>query len=297
MLLFRSVVVKAWSDRVLGLAAEAGFWALVSLAPLMLGVLGTVGYVAGLYDPAAIEAVQTSILRGSARLLTPSAVSNIVRPTVAQVLHGGRADVVSVGFLISLWTGSTAMATYVNTITIAYDLRDRRSAVRSRLLAFGLYLAAVLVGVVLLPALVLGPSALSRITPVAVRAHVVTVMHAAYWPFVVLVSVALIATLYHLSVPVRTPWHRDIPGAMLAMGLWLAGSVGLRWYFELALRHNSKYAAVAAPMAVLLWLYVTALAVLLGAELNAQIDRLWPVQATDSARAQSAQRSVHRPAA
>jgi membrane protein len=123
------------------------------------------------------------------------------------------------------------------------------------------------------------------------------VMHAAYWPFVVLVSVALIATLYHLSVPVRTPWHRDIPGAMLAMGLWLAGSVGLRWYFELALRHNSTYAAVAAPMAVLLWLYVTALAVLLGAELNAQIDRLWPVQATDSARAQSAQRSVHRPAA
>jgi membrane protein len=296
-LLVRGTIVKAWGDRVLGLAAEAGFWALVSLPPLLLAVLGTVGYAAGLANPGNIEALQTSILRAASRVLTPSAVQGIVEPTVRQVLHGGRADIVSVGFLISLWSGSTAMATYVNTITIAYDLRDHRSAVRSRLLAFGLFLVAVVVGVVLVPALVLGPRVIIRIAPLALRAEVVTVLHAAYWPFVVGVSVALIASLYHLSVPVRTPWHRDLPGAVLAMGLWLAGSVGLRFYFAVALRHNSTYAAVAAPMAVLLWLYITALAVLFGAELNAQIDKLWPVRSTDQARAESAAHHRERPAA
>lgn len=290
--LVRGTVGKAWNDRVLGLAAEAGFWALVSMPPLLLAVVGTVGYVASLYDPSTIDAFQRSILHGASRVLTPSAVDSLVRPTVDTVLHGGRADIVSVGFLLSLWTGSTAMATYVNTITIAYDLRHKRSAVRSRLLAFALYLGAVLVGIVLLPALVLGPATLAGLAPARLHDEVLSVVHGTYWPVIVVVSVALIATLYHLSVPVRTPWHRDLPGAVLAMGLWVAGSLALRVYFEVALRRNSAYAAVAAPMAVLLWLYVTALAVLFGAELNAQIDKLWPVRATDAARHESHDRDL-----
>ena len=73
-----------------------------------------------------------------------------------QVLHSSRLDIISIGFLIALWAGSSATATFVNTITIAYGLRDLRGAVRSRLLALWLFLSGV-VGFVALPLLVLGP--------------------------------------------------------------------------------------------------------------------------------------------
>ena len=67
---------------------------------------------------------------------------------VHQVLHGGRADIVSLGFVLAVWAGSSAMATFVNTITIAYGMRDLRGAVRSRLLALWLFLGSVMIGVV-----------------------------------------------------------------------------------------------------------------------------------------------------
>ena len=81
------------------------------------------------------------------------------------MLHGGRADVISIGFVLALWAGSSATATFVNTITIAYGMRDLRGAVRSRLLALWLFLGSVLVGVVVLPMLVLGPDLLRRAFP------------------------------------------------------------------------------------------------------------------------------------
>ena len=81
-----------------------------------------------------------------------------VKPTIDDILRKGRPDVISIGFITSLWSGSSAMATYVNTITIAYGERHERGAVKSRLLALRLYILQVLSGVILLPALVLGPT-------------------------------------------------------------------------------------------------------------------------------------------
>src|SRR5581483_647476 len=140
-----------------------------------------------------------------------------------RILHGGRADVVSIGFLLSLWTGSSSMATFVNTITIAYDLRDMRSAVRSRLLALRIYLASVLLGILMLPLLVLGPHAFTSLFPKNAQHVVSDIVSVAYWPVVGLGSVLMLATLYHVSVPVRTPWRQALPGAVLAMAVWLSG--------------------------------------------------------------------------
>src|SRR5438067_6909087 len=226
--LTRSTLARAWRDRVLGLAAEAGFWQLLSLPSMLLAVLGVIGYFSGALGPDTLHDLEESILRGAKHVIVPSAVESTVRPALDRILAGGRADVVSIGFIVSFWTGSSAMATYVNTITIAYGLRHHRDAVRSRIVALQLYLAFVAVGVVLLPLLVLGPTIITRLTPHHWHhvVHIVTLI--GYWPVVALISLALLTSLYHLAIPVRTPWRRAVPGAIVGLCLWLGGSGLLR---------------------------------------------------------------------
>jgi membrane protein len=282
--LVRSTLARAWNDRILGLAAEAGFWQLLSLPSFLLGVLGVIGYFSGHLGPEDIRSLEDAIVRGLKHVIVPSSVDSTIRPALDRILHNGRADVVSIGFVLSLWTGSSAMATFVNTITIAYGLRHKRGAVASRLLALRLYIGFVFVGIVLLPMLVLGPSLITKLAPKNWRhvMHLVTLI--GYWPVVVLISLALLTTLYHLAVPVRTPWRRALPGAMLGITLWVGGSLLLRLWLEWAFRSTATYGPLSAPVAVLFFLYLTALAILLGAELNAEIDRLWPLHVTAQAR-------------
>ncbi|WP_462202924.1 YihY/virulence factor BrkB family protein [Frankia sp. CcWB3] len=274
--LARRTITNAWRHRVLGLAAEAGFWQLLSLPPLLLSLLGTLGYVGDAIGADALDRARQSILRGAGDLLTESVVDDAVRPTIDQILSRGRPDVISIGFVLSLWTGSTAMATFVNTITIAYGQRDLRSAVRSRLLALWLFLAQVASGVILLPALVLGPELISRIFDAGRHPLVSTLIPLLYWPVVGLVALAMLTSLYHLSLPVRQPWWRALPGAILALVCWLVGSGVLRYYLEIAFSNELVYGSLGSPVAVLLFFYITALAVLLGAELNAALDEQPP---------------------
>jgi membrane protein len=284
LFLGRATVSKAWTDRVLGLAAEAGFWQLISLPSLLLAVLGIIGYFNGTLGPDTLHDVENAIIRGAKHVIVPSAVGSTVRPALDRILNGGRADVVSISFIVSMWTGSSAMATYVNTITIAYGLRSHRNAVRSRLLALRLYIAFVVVGIVLLPLLVLGPGLIEKAFPARWHDVVHTITSIGYWPVVAVISLALLTSLYHLAVPVRTPWRRAVPGAVLALVIWLVGSVLLRDWLTWTFRRTATYGPLSAPVAVLVFLYLTALAVLIGAELNASIDHVWPVAETEKAR-------------
>jgi membrane protein len=271
-----SAVKRAWHDRVLGLAAEAGFWQLLSLPSLILAVLGTIGYFSGVLGKANVNDLQRTIDNGLGHVIVQSAVQSTVAPALHRILADGRADVVSISFVVSLWTGSSAMATYVNTITIAYGMRGRRSAVRSRLLALRLYLGFVLATIVLLPLLVLGPGQLVDLFPQHDHGLIHGIVTVAFWPVVVGVTLTLLATLYHRAVPVRAPWRRALPGAVIAMAIWLVGSIVLREWLTWAFRRTATYGPLSAPVAVLLFLYLTALAILFGAELNNEIERMYP---------------------
>ena len=98
------------------------------------------------------------MLRLSARALTPDAVDNVIAPTLDDVLSGGRFEVISIGFVMALWSGSRALNVLVDTITIMYGLAGRRGIVRTRALSFSLYLVFLLAGVVLLPLVLAGPA-------------------------------------------------------------------------------------------------------------------------------------------
>jgi membrane protein len=269
-------VVRAWNDRVLGLSAEAAFWQLLSLPSLLLAALAALGYFSALAGKSTVDEVQQNLLNGFSRAFSAEVVDQLVAPVVQQVLRAGRADVVSVSFLLALWAGSSATATFVNTITIAYGMRDLRGAVRSRLLALAIYLGSIVVGVLVLPALVLGPTVLPELFPREARHTADQVISAAYWPTVVLLLLLGLTSLYHLAPPRRLPWRRGVPGAILALVIFLAGSTGLREYITFIVAHNHAYGALAAPIAALLFFYLLALGVLLGAELNAEIEQRSP---------------------
>ncbi|HJQ01569.1 MAG TPA: YhjD/YihY/BrkB family envelope integrity protein [Jatrophihabitans sp.] len=269
-------VARAWNDRVLGLSAEAAFWQLLSMPSLLLAVLAALGYFSALAGSDTVDQVQQNLLKTFSRAFSPEVVDQLIAPIVQQVLREGRAGVVSVSFVLALWAGSSATATFVNTITIAYGMRDLRGAVRSRLLALWIYLGSVVGGVILLPALVLGPTVLPKLFPTGARRTADQVISAAYWPTVIVLLLLGLTSLYHLAPPRRLPWRRGLPGAVLALVIFLAGSTGLREYITFIVAHNHAYSALAAPIAALLFFYLLALGVLLGAELNAEIEQRSP---------------------
>lgn len=271
--------VELFRYRVTGLAAEAAFFALLSLPPLVVGLIGTLGYFRSLVGTGTIEQIRAFLLDNAATILTESTVTTIVAPLVDDVLSGGRPDVISVSFLISLWSGSRALNVYVDTITIAYGLAGYRHIVLTRALSFLLYLVGLAIGVFVLPLIVAGPTLVREAVPGT--GNLVDVL---YWPVVVALSMAFLATLYHVAVPIRSSWWRAVPGAAFAVVVWILGSFVLRLYLQSSFAGLALYRSLAAPIVVLGWLFITALAVLVGAALNAEIDKIWPSAATLEAR-------------
>ncbi|CCB77424.1 conserved membrane protein of unknown function [Streptantibioticus cattleyicolor NRRL 8057 = DSM 46488] len=282
-LLTKDTVNSCMEYRVTGLAAEAAFFVLLSLPPLLLGLVGALGYLEAVIGAGTIDHIRRNILTASATVLSVKGVNQLVRPLVDYVFRVGRPDVISAGFLIALWSGSRALNVFVDTITIMYGLEGRRGIVRTRLLSFVLYIVALLVGAVVLPLLVAGPEAVIGLVP-----HSAGVVDALYWPVVLVLSIAFLTTLYHVSVPVRSPWVEDVPGALVALFMWVLGSFLLRIYLTHTMEGPTIYGSLAAPVAVLLWIGVSAFAVLVGAAVNAAADRVWPSLATAAARAERA---------
>ncbi|MGZ4437204.1 MAG: YihY/virulence factor BrkB family protein [Nocardioides sp.] len=275
-----TTVGTCFRNRVTGLAAEAAFFALLSLPPLVFALAGSIGYVFASFSQAEVAHVRDSILELASRALTTQTVDLVLRPTLDDVFDGGRFDVVSIGFVLALWSGSRALNVFVDTITIMYGLGGRRGVVRTRVLSFSLYVMGMLTGVVTIPLVVAGPAVVDRVLP-----QRLDFLNTLYWPVVVLLCVCFLATLYHVSVPVRTSWRYNLPGAALTMTLWVLGSFLLRWLLTNTARGSTSiYGPLAAPIVVLLWLYLLSIAVLVGAAVNAALDRVWPESETARAR-------------
>lgn len=265
--------------RILGLAGEAAFFTLISLPPVLLGLVGTLGYLAEVIGPDTISAVRATLAQGAATVLSPQAINDLLNPVLDEVLSTGRAGIISLGFVAALWSGSTALNVYIDTISVVYGLSGQRTVIRQRLMSVLLYTVGLLAGIVLLPLLAIGPSVIADIVPQASVA-----VHLLYWPVIVLGSIACLTALYSLSVPLPVPWREHFPGAAIALLVWLTGSLLLRVYLDVTIQSSPVYGTLAAPMGVLWWLYVTAFAVLLGATINSQLDGIHPRRATAVAR-------------
>ena len=288
-LVWRLVVTTVGSClkyRVTGLAAEAAFFAILSVPPLIFAMAGAIGYVSDRFDPARVEEVRQAVIDLSSRALTENAVNQIITKTIDDVLEGGRFDIVSLGFILALWSGSRALNVFVDTITIMHGLGGHRGIVKTRALSFGLYILAMVTGVVSIPLVVAGPSLVEDWLP-----ERLDFLMTFYWPIVVVICICFLATLYHVSVPVKTNWSFNLPGATFSLFCWIVGSYVLRWFLTVTSTDSrSIYGPLAAPIAVLLWLYLVSIAVLIGAAVNAAFDTVFPQQRTMLARLELVQR-------
>ena len=268
--------------RVTGLASEAGFFALLSLPPLVLGLFGGVGYVGQWLGQETVDEITGGIQTWAERFLTDTLITDALLPTVDQVLGTGRFDLISVGFLLSVWSGSRALNVFVDTISIMYGQSGVRGIVRTRALSLTLYLVSLVVGIIVIPLVLIGPTWLGALLPES--AEFLTWL---YWPVVTFMAVASLTTLYHVSTPRRTPWLRDMPGAVLTLLIWTVASFVLRGTIAASLGGTSIYGPLSTPIVLLIWLYFLAIAILIGAALNAAIRILWHVEERPSARARA----------
>ena len=267
--------------RVTGLASEAGFFMLLSLPPLVLGLIGGVGYVGNWLGQDIVDKMIDGIQTFSERFLVADVVTGTILPTADDVLKNGRGDLISLGFLLSIWSGSRALNVFVDTISIMYGQSGVRGIVRTRALSLTLYFLSLIVGIVVVPLVVIGPSWLGDLLPQEV--HFLTYL---YWPVVSVLAVASIATLFHISTPRRSPWVRDVPGAVLTLVIWVLASFVLRGTITASVKGGTSiYGPLSTPIVLLIFLYALAIAVLIGAALNAAIRAMWPVEERLSLRA------------
>ncbi|WP_116041113.1 YihY/virulence factor BrkB family protein [Amycolatopsis palatopharyngis] len=278
--LLRRTLSKAWEGNIFSEAAEAAFWQTLSLPPLLLGLLGSLGFIGDWFGPKVVTAVHDQIIAFTEKIFSGSVVNQIIEPTVDDILTIGKGEIVSVGFLISLWAGSSAMSSFVDAITVAHGQYGVRNEVWQRIFALLLYMAGLVLVVIGLPVIALGPELLSEFFPPDWGPTIAFWIGVLYYPTLGVLLVLALATLYKLALPRKLPWHRGLPGAILAMAIFLLSSVGLRFYISWITTTGYTYGALATPIAFLLFTFFIGLAIVGGAYFNSAIQELWPAKMT-----------------
>ncbi|MGH3889110.1 MAG: YihY/virulence factor BrkB family protein [Pseudonocardiaceae bacterium] len=295
--LIARTAVKAWDDSFVAMSAQAAFWMTLSLPPLLLGLLGSLGFVTSWFGPATVEAAQREIVRLASTVFSTDVVDQIIRPTVSDILTQGRSTIVSVGFVLALWAGSSALASLVDSITAAYRQYTVRNPVWQRIFALLLYVVALIGSVLVLPLTALGPDVIPELFPRSVRPTLAQLVGIFYYPGLGVLLMLGLATLYKVALPRKLPWHRGLPGALLAMAVFLVTSAGLRLYIASVSVTGYTYGALATPIAYLLFSFFIAMAIVLGAEFNSAIEELWPAHPTRRDRRRTRRREMARLAA
>ncbi|MGN5239917.1 YihY/virulence factor BrkB family protein [Rhodococcus sp. SJ-3] len=278
--MFGHTAQSAWNHSIFSKAATAAFWQTLSLPPLLLGLLGSLGYVGGWFGPDIPNIIVSKIVTFTRTAFSDSVVDEIIAPTVYDVLNRGRADVMSLGFLLSLWAGSSAISTFVDSIVEAHGQQDHRHPVWQRVFGLLLYVMFLILAVITLPLVALGPTMIGRLLPQSWYSVGSQLVDTFYYPAVGLLLLIALTTLYKVALPKTLPWHRLLGGAVLAGAFFILASAGLRRYLTWIAEHGYTYGALAAPIAFLLFTFFLGFAVVIGAEFNATIQEMWPARAT-----------------
>ncbi|MCV7090340.1 YihY/virulence factor BrkB family protein [Mycobacterium interjectum] len=271
---------KSWDDSIFSESAQAGFWSALSLPPLLLGLLGVLAYVAPVFGPDMLPSIEHQVISTAHSVFSPSVVNEIIEPTIRDIASHARGEVVSLGFLISLWAGSSAISALVDSVVEAHDQTPLRHPVRQRLFALFLYVVGLVVVVVTAPLVVVGPRKISEHIPVGLA----NVLRYGYYPLLILGLMIGVMILYRVSLPVPLPSHRLIFGAILATAVFVIATLGLRFYLTWITSTGYTYGALSTPIAFLLFAFFGGFAIMIGAELNAAIQEEFPAPKTHAHR-------------
>lgn len=266
--LIKRTINEFTADDVLGLAAQMAYYFLFALAPAIVCVIAITSYL-----PFSSIHELISGMSGFA----PPAVVQILRDQMANIAQGEHTGALTFGFLVALWSSSAAMVSIISALNRAYDIEEGRAWWQVRLTAILLTVGVAIFIVLAFAFIVIGPTFIDRIASMVGLGPVfAAVWNIARWP-VALVLVAFgIGLVYYFAPDAEQDWEWITPGAVVATVLWLAASLGFKFYVSNFANYNESYGSLGGVIILMLWFYISALAIMLGAEMNAEIEHASP---------------------
>lgn len=269
----RATITQAAQDRISLSAAGLAFHWFLAIFPTTIAVLGVI-HIVGL-SPGDLRAIVHAL-----GVLLPRQVSNLLTQALRSPQKASTGVLeLAVGLLVALWSAAGAMSALQIGLDVAYEVEGDRGFVGRRLMALPLLGATVVFGVGASVLLVLGDplrSLLPHSLPLAQPAFDAA-WTALRWAAAIVLVLLLFSTFYVLGPNhARRTWEWVSPGSCLATAVWLAASAGFSYYLDAFGRESRTYGGFAGVAVMLLWLYLTGVAILLGAELNCELARPAP---------------------
>jgi membrane protein len=265
----KAAVVEFQRDDALGLAAQLAFYLILALFPFLLVLVSLMGTFSS-------PELAGEVL-GYFREVTPNQVYGIVESYLSDIIAGNRPapGLFSVGLVLTLWSASGAFAALIAALDKAYDVEETRPFWKVRgialLMTLGLSVM-IIIGVLLLVA---GPPIGRGIADLFGLGEVFTLIwNVVQWPVALSLMVFTVALLYYFAPDAEQPFRWITPGGLIGVLLWVLASVIFRFYVSNFGSYDATYGSIGAVIVLLLYLYISSLTILFGAELNATLVRL-----------------------
>ena len=256
-------------DSILGWSAQLSFYFLLSIFPTLFFLLVLSGYFLG-------QGTQTrERLIGYLGALAPESSARLVNTVMRQITHGASGSKLVWTLLVAIWAGSSGMTAITSALNVAYDVEETRPWWKARLVAIGLMLALVLLMSSALAFLLYGGKLGGFVASYFGLGSAFSVGWTILrWPLV-LAFILLAFNLLYLYAPnlKHRGWHWLMPGTVVGVGLWLLVSFGFDFYLSYFNTYDLTYGSLGKVVVLLLWLYLTGIAILVGGEVNSEIER------------------------
>ena len=264
--LARLVLGEIWKDEIFDRAAALSYYFVFALFPTLLFLTTLFGMGPG-------RAVMDRLLLVIQDVLPPDAAS-LVRWTLAEIQRGAHGGLLSVGAAAALWGASRGMVSISNTLNVVYGVTSRRPWWRQQLAAVALTVIFSVLSLAAMISFVFGERIGRGVAAWAGYGSAFTsVWNLLQWPVGLLFVLTGIDLVYHLAPAVRQRWYWLTPGSVFAGVAWSAASLGLRVYVSRFANYNATYGSIGGGILLLLWLYLSGLALLIGGEINSVIAR------------------------
>jgi membrane protein len=255
-------------DDVLGLAAQLAYYFLLALVPAIACVLAFTSFL----PPDSLQNLIAS-LSG----FVPPDVVQILRDQLLSLNQGDHSGIFTFGLLVALWSSSAAMVGIISALNTAYDIEEARPWWKVRLTAILLTLGVAIFVVLAFALVMIGPSFIDRIASMVGLGSAFTfTWNLLRWPVALAMVALCIGLVYYFAPDAEQDWEWITPGAVLATVLWLIASLGFKFYVANFADYNESYGSLGGVIILMLWFYISALAVLIGAEMNAEIEHASP---------------------
>jgi membrane protein len=288
--LLRRTVKEILADDGLGLAAQLAYYFFLALFPALLFLLALASYF-----PLRDFSEQLTTVLG--RFAAPE-LTGLIRDQLAQIANRQHGGLLSLGLVGALWSSSAALTSLIDALNRAYDVTEQRPWWKVRLLAITLTVALAAFVLAAFSVVVAGPAIGSALTEwMGLDAQFLWTWALLQWPLAFVLVCVAIGIVYYLAPDAEQEWVWVTPGSVVATVLWLVASVIFRVYVTSFGSYQETYGALGGVIVLLLWLYLTGLALVIGAEVNAEIEHASPWGKDPGERAPGARKRIGAAAA